>query len=511
MNTEKKADRVLDPFGQIVLILYLLASLVLIFFHEPWEDELQAWCIAQELSIPEIFHQMRYEGHFALWYLLLKPFSFAGMPVTMLNLLSWLLCAAAAGIFLSGRGFGKTAKVLILFSCPLLYWFTAVARNYALIPPALALLACCYPVRLKKPFCYTLSLLLLVHSHAYMEGLAGILGVLCAWDLLVRCRRMPGAVKWKSAGVLLLLGAGVLAAFLQVAPAFGASSFAPASAASLLNNAAAIPGRVWNVLIRLSVDFSGRFANWTGPDIAALLFYLMLQAALFQLFRTRGARAVIIFLFGFSWQILFGALIYPIALHRIYLPLLMLVFCFALPVRKSRLRNIRDPRIVKMLTSFVPVGVLCLMTFPDLLYYASQDISLPFSDQQRTAFFIREQIPPEGKIYVFPATLITGTFRAYLPERVFYRCSDGRPFRLFRKEQPLPEQLDDALLKKLIGDDKEIYLLFQLGAFLNYRLPPGEEYDFPSFRMKLLYASYPLAFFSAGEVYAVFKVTRKDL
>ena len=24
------------------------------------------WCIAKELSIPEIFHQMRYEGHFCI-------------------------------------------------------------------------------------------------------------------------------------------------------------------------------------------------------------------------------------------------------------------------------------------------------------------------------------------------------------------------------------------------------------------------------------------------------------
>ena len=51
---------------------------------------------------------------------------------------------------------------------------------------------------------------------------------------------------------------------------------------------------------------------------------------------------------------------------------------------------------------------------------------------------------------------------------------------------------------------------FQSGAFLGYNLPKGVEYDFPSFRMTLVFATRPKAFFSAGEDYALFKVTRKN-
>ncbi len=284
---------------QTFFFLYLFASLILVFSHEPWEDELQVWCIAQELSIPEIFHQMRYEGHFALWYLLQKPFIWLHLPLRLMNILAWILCVGAAGMLLVSRSFGKVVKILVLFSCPLLYWFPVVARNYALIPPALALLAGLYPVRLKKPFAYTFSLLLLVHSHAYMEGLAGILGVFFAWDLIMHCRRMPMAAKWKTAGVLVLIGAGVLAAFLQVAPAFGVSSFAPASAASMFARPAAIPGRIWNVLTRLPADYSGWLGRWTDPRLMAWLFYGALLAALIQLQRTRGFRPVVIFLAGF--------------------------------------------------------------------------------------------------------------------------------------------------------------------------------------------------------------------
>ena len=509
IDNKKKMASSFVSFRQIVLMFYMLVSLILVFFHEPWEDELQAWCIARDLSIPGIFHQMRYEGHFVIWFFLLKPFASLGMSINILNLLSWLLSAAVAGMFLTSRNFGKTVKILILLSCPLLYWFPVVARCYALIPPALVLLAGLNPVRLKKPFAYACSLLLLVHTHAYIEGFAGILGVFFAWDLLMHCRRMAASEKWKAAGVLLLLMTGVLIAFLQVAPAFGTSSYAPDLTVLILHSASTIPSRILNVLMRLPIDFIGNSVKFIPPKVFIWLFYGMFSASIFQLFRTRGLRVCIFFLAGFFWQILFAALLYPMTLHRVYLPFLILIFCYALPIRKKRLRNIVKPMTRKILTSSIPLVVLSVMTLPDMVYYVSQDIRLPFSNQEQTAFFIRNNLPPEGKIYVFPATLITGTFRAYLPDRVFYRCSDGRPFLVFQTQSPMPEKLDDALIQKLIGNEDEIYLLFQLGAFLSYGLPNVEEYDFPSFKMNLLYVSNPLAFFSAGEVYVIFKVTRK--
>ncbi|MBQ6597634.1 MAG: hypothetical protein IJH79_08795, partial [Lentisphaeria bacterium] len=362
----------------------------------------------------------------------------------------------------------------------------------------------------KKPFAYAFSLLLLVHSHAYMEGLAGILGGFFAWDLIMHCRRMASAEKWKTVGVLALIGAGVMIAFLQVFPAFGTSSFAPASASSILDNAASIPGRIWNVLMRLPADFAGWFGKFTGRDTAVWLFYGAGAAALFQLRRTRGTRTPVIFLSGFFWQILFGALIYPIALQRIYLPFLMLVFCYALPVRKKRLRNIRRPLVRKLLDPVLPVGVLCVMLLPDLMFYVEMDIRRPFSNQSQIAYFIERQIPKNAKIFVLPETLITGTFRAYLPDRVFYRCSDKQPFRLFRVQTPHPKELDDALLTRLMQGEDKIYLLFQSGVFLGYGLPKNAmEYDFPSFRMKLVFSTSPKAFFNAGEDYALFEVTRK--
>lgn len=496
---------VFDRFGQVVFFAYLLLTLLLVFFHEPWEDELQAWCIAQELNAGEILHQMRYEGHFALWYLLLKLLVLPGGSLSLLNLVSWGLCVAAAGMLLAGHVFSRGVKLLILISCPMLYWFPVVARNYALIPLALALLAGLYPVRLKKPFAYAFSLLLLVHSHAYMEGLAGMLGVFFAWDLIRHTRRMEIREKLKSAAVLLLIGAGVLTAFLQVAPAFGVSSFAPASAGEVFGKIGHLPEGMLHALKYLALDFAHWFSRLTSHRLGIGLFYAALSAGVVQLFRTRP-QAGFIFLGGFIWQILFAVLIYRMALHRVYLPFLMLIFCFSLPVRRKQRHVLKKFRF-----GLISLGILAALTLPDTLHYISMDAALPFSNQSQMAFFIEKNLPEKAKIVVFPDTLITGTFRAYLPNRVFCRSSDGRPFRLFRTSAPLPERLDDALLLRFLeSGDEPVYLLFQTGAFLSYQLPKGELcYDFPSCRMEFLFATTPNAFFSAGEDYVLFKVTRK--
>src|SRR5262245_47165629 len=53
--------------------------------HEMWRDELQAWMIARAShSVPNLLDNIRYEGHPALWYLLLLPLTkISGAPWVM--------------------------------------------------------------------------------------------------------------------------------------------------------------------------------------------------------------------------------------------------------------------------------------------------------------------------------------------------------------------------------------------------------------------------------------------
>ena len=53
------------------LFLYLAVNAVLILNHESWRDEAQAWQIARQSGLKELFEQLKYEGHPCLWYLVL--------------------------------------------------------------------------------------------------------------------------------------------------------------------------------------------------------------------------------------------------------------------------------------------------------------------------------------------------------------------------------------------------------------------------------------------------------
>lgn len=69
-----------NKWNCLALASYLLLNGVLLWCYDPWRDVAQAWLIARDLSVPELFAQLRYEGHPCLWYLLLMPFAKLGFP-----------------------------------------------------------------------------------------------------------------------------------------------------------------------------------------------------------------------------------------------------------------------------------------------------------------------------------------------------------------------------------------------------------------------------------------------
>ena len=60
---------------------YVWVQLWCVRWYDPWRDVSQAWCIVRDLSIPQIFAQLRYEGHPFLWYALLWPLAKLGLPL----------------------------------------------------------------------------------------------------------------------------------------------------------------------------------------------------------------------------------------------------------------------------------------------------------------------------------------------------------------------------------------------------------------------------------------------
>ena len=159
----------------IIFTIYSIITFTLIFFHEAWRDEAQAWLIARDLNLIELYEQMKWEGHFLLWYLILMPFAKLGFPYITTNIISWLTTSISVWLILKKAPFKTYKKVLIIFTFPMIYLFPIISRCYCLISLAIVLLAIFYKDREVKPIRYILAIILLANTHVIMLGMVGIL------------------------------------------------------------------------------------------------------------------------------------------------------------------------------------------------------------------------------------------------------------------------------------------------------------------------------------------------
>ncbi len=125
----------------LLFAVYLVFNGILLAGHELWRDEANVWLIAGELSPIQLFKEIRYQGHPCLWYLFAMPFAKIGLPFQTLSVLSYLIMAVTAGIFVYKAPFHPVTKFFCLISPVFSYYYPVVARNYCLIALILLLLA----------------------------------------------------------------------------------------------------------------------------------------------------------------------------------------------------------------------------------------------------------------------------------------------------------------------------------------------------------------------------------
>ena len=130
-RSEPRKDHPL--FLPAMLTAYAASLAIVVHFHEMFRDEMQAWLIARDSkSIPDLFWNLRYEGHPALWHLFLYlPSHISWNPVSM-QVINWVFAVAEAWVILSAKRLHWLFRALLLFSFFVFYGYGAIARNYML-------------------------------------------------------------------------------------------------------------------------------------------------------------------------------------------------------------------------------------------------------------------------------------------------------------------------------------------------------------------------------------------
>ncbi len=219
INENKLTETKKNIYKWSAFIFFSIFTFLTVLKHEPWGDEIQAWQLAKEYSIPRLLYEMRYEGHFLPWYLVLMPFAKLGFPLITLNLISWFITALSALYFLLKSPFSLCSKITLLFTNGFLYWYPAVSRCYVLILPLLFLLASIYKERNSKPLIFGILLALLANTHAYIEGFVGIVSlVFLINDVIIPWKNYSSAEKKSHILSLVIMASGVIFAAVQVLP-----------------------------------------------------------------------------------------------------------------------------------------------------------------------------------------------------------------------------------------------------------------------------------------------------
>lgn len=155
--------------NRILFCVFCFSLTLIMVFHEPWFDEAQAWMIARDASLYELLFVIpHYEGHPALWSLLLAIPAKLGVPFEIgLKSIGFIITSASVYLIIFRSPFPKYIKYCLPFSFFFFYQGGVIVRPYALMILVLSLLGYYFNKRNERPFLYSLLLFLLCCSSAY--------------------------------------------------------------------------------------------------------------------------------------------------------------------------------------------------------------------------------------------------------------------------------------------------------------------------------------------------------
>src|SRR3984957_11528028 len=196
-----------------------------VFRHELWRDEGQAWCIAlQAQSIPELFYNMRYEMHPALWHLILFTITrFTHNPLSM-QLVHAGIISGAVFLFTRYSPFTRVQKILLTLGYFPFYEYGVISRSYSIVMLILFSLCTLWPARSRHYMAMFGLLALLANTNAYGFLLSAPVAATLVVELSLReTQLVKSSRKFLAAGIAVYVLALGLALVQLLLPPDGCS------------------------------------------------------------------------------------------------------------------------------------------------------------------------------------------------------------------------------------------------------------------------------------------------
>jgi hypothetical protein len=390
----------------ITIFLFLLIATIKLGFHELWKDEWQSWLVARDMSIGQLFSFLNYEGHPALWYLWLKPFTFfSGLfdEEILLKLAHLILVAGCLYLLIVKMNFPIYIKLLFVFSYFLGFEYGVVNRGYILV--ILFSFLSIYFFKNKNQNGLCIALFMLCQTEVY----GAILALAILFYIYLQ-ERFINILPYIFTGISL----GIFA--LSVYPRGQNEDFSRAynRVIETKNFAEAIQGHFANIF---NVGLINDTAT-VGHTIAGVILSLFLIALTIFIFQINKAVAGM-WVVGSIMLISFSAVVYSGGLRQWGMIFILFILCIEL-----------TPTLFdnKLRYGLIVLLLICPIIHNVRAMY--NDIALPFSNAKEAGNFIKTKVP-ENVAIVAINKFETAPVGAYAG-RKFFELPSGNSFTYFK-------------------------------------------------------------------------------
>lgn len=468
---EKKLNKNTAVCGAI-FALYALLTLIGALNHELWYDEAQAWTIARDNTIGGIFHQLGYEGHPPLWYLILYVFAHTGFECTVIPIVSWVITASAAAVVMFKSPFHAAIKAALLFSGGFLFYNSVMSRVYCLINLMVVLTAWLYPKRKARPILFGILIALLANTHICISGFIGIMGIFMITDLLGGFRTNTAKQNAAEITGLAISGAGVL---LMVIPLLNSLSL-NASTAKVNYTFEFVVGAILDSFSNISMaliayENKNLFLFFVSGIIAVLL------VAEFILIRHKTRPFLILVFFTVFYIITSGIFWYTIPNRAHIFVLMFFVTAWIADCEPqngagkiwTKVSFKSDTKAIENIIGFIRKLDSNYMRCFNIILTAVLVVSVPagarflfgdcigsFSPSEHAAEYIKENFP-ENTVFVTDDE-VAPFMAAYLPDYRFYSEDFGN-FYTYNGHKNLPDKRPYERTYNDLKDCENVYYM----------------------------------------------------
>lgn len=426
-----------------IMLIYLICSFTILIFHESWRDEAQAWLIARDLDLIGIINQMKYEGHFMLWYLILIPFAKLGFPYFTIKIVSWIIMSIAAWLILKKAPFNYITKILLIFSSPFIYWYIAVPRSYCIIPLAIILIAINHKNRNEKPLRYIMSIVLLANTHIIMYGLVGVLLL----DFLIEgIKNRNKITKQQNSKIIVSFGVGIILLIITIFPLIGSLN---------TNSIVKTQISIRSFEIEKVIDLINlTMYLCTFKTVLPIILILLCSIYEFKYY----TKDIIMIIASVLFQFIIYTFIYSTSEQRALTIIFIILLFIWIQKEKEEKGQVYERKAITLFISLL----LIFNIMTGITYYIVEIMS-SFSESKQVANYIEKEVEPNS-IFICTDMPICSSVIPYLKDMKFWSLQSQEYFTYVTWNDLLYENYDfeqfESIIKEKFKGMDNIYYLF---------------------------------------------------